>query len=371
VDVLLLSDFPSGILNQSASSTLEPSTDTSRSDLQRLICTLKPRYIFTVGTGLFVEREPFRNNLQHDQPASVTRFISLDAFRNERKGRWFYAMNLEPLKLAAAPLDMPENVTPSPFDIAPKRRRPQDEDRPRPTSEDRKRRPPPEGYICRICSVPGHYIQDCPQKQERAPRQQPPVQPQECWFCLSSPNFAKHLIVAVGDECYLTLPKGELVPHHVLVVPIEHVSSFENLSKEARDEVERYKHTMDRYYQTQGCRALSLDVSFRSMHACLQIVPIPKTQVDEFAVFLREFNSGISWIQGQPSNDVFMRFTLPSGEQWVHSAESQGGYMDLKFPRKVLAAFLEVQGREDWRGCTKSEDQEAADAKRLREVLKL
>ena len=32
---------------------------------------------------------------------------------------------------------------------------------------------------------------------------------QECWFCLSSGTCEKHLITNVGDELYLTLPKGE------------------------------------------------------------------------------------------------------------------------------------------------------------------
>lgn len=27
--------------------------------------------------------------------------------------------------------------------------------------------PPPEGYTCRICNVPGHWIQECPEKTER------------------------------------------------------------------------------------------------------------------------------------------------------------------------------------------------------------
>ena len=77
----------------------------------------------------------------------------------------------------------------------------------------------------------------------------------ECWFCLSNPNVAydlfepltfhsvhrlsfpssKHLIVAIGEECYVALPKGQIIPTqsaaervdvpgggHVLIVPITH-----------------------------------------------------------------------------------------------------------------------------------------------------
>lgn len=35
-------------------------------------------------------------------------------------------------------------------------------------------RPPPEGYVCRICSLPGHFIQDCPTKPQRDQAPKPP-----------------------------------------------------------------------------------------------------------------------------------------------------------------------------------------------------
>jgi hypothetical protein len=84
----------------------------------------------------------------------------------------------------------------------------------------------------------------------------------ECWFCLSNPNLAKHLIVAVGGECYLTLPKGQVIPTHgpdstsksgissvpggghVLIVPIAHFPTLASLSKDIVDsvagEIDRY-----------------------------------------------------------------------------------------------------------------------------------
>ena len=65
----------------------------------------------------------------------------------------------------------------------------------------------------------------------------------------------KHLIVAVGGECYLTFPKGQLVPTHsaeqhenrgsfkvpggghVLIVPIAHVATFDSIPGELRASV--------------------------------------------------------------------------------------------------------------------------------------
>lgn len=44
--------------------------------------------------------------------------------------------------------------------------------------------------------------------------------PQPCWFCLSSPEVEKHLVVAVSDCCYLALAKGGLSPFHALILPV-------------------------------------------------------------------------------------------------------------------------------------------------------
>lgn len=123
-------------------------------------------------------------------------------------------------------------------------------------------RTPRRGYVCRICNEPGHYIQHCPQKTntgsgsskkrsydnalsegkyrsdhagERAKNKRPvftrSMDSKSCWFCLTNPDFEKHLVVYVGSNVYLALPKGSLVDDHLLVVPISHISSFTELKE--------------------------------------------------------------------------------------------------------------------------------------------
>ncbi|KAF7311468.1 Nuclear protein [Mycena kentingensis (nom. inval.)] len=75
---------------------------------------------------------------------------------------------------------------------------------------------PKPGYICRACGSEEHFIDDCPSSSQRPSfsrddnrrrRGGPPkeITTDECWFCLSNPNLAKHPIVAIGAECYVTL----------------------------------------------------------------------------------------------------------------------------------------------------------------------
>jgi hypothetical protein len=126
-------------------------------------------------------------------------------------------------------------------------------------------RKPRKGYVCRACGSELHYIEDCPDVKDRRSsdkhsnqsRRVPhgDVGPDECWFCLSNPSIAKHLLVAVGGECYLTFPKGQLVPTHnteqrdnernfkvpggghVLIVPIAHFATLDTIPGELRASV--------------------------------------------------------------------------------------------------------------------------------------
>src|SRR6202012_6067357 len=69
--------------------------------------------------------------------------------------------------------------------------------------------------------------------QNRRPRKrqqrQPPPGPDQCFFCLSNPSIATHLITSIGNESYLTTAKGPLptpktfpslgFPGHMLIIP--------------------------------------------------------------------------------------------------------------------------------------------------------
>jgi hypothetical protein len=59
---------------------------------------------------------------------------------------------------------------------------------------------------------------------------------------LNALHHRKHLIVAIGAECYVTLPKGQIIPTqpagdhvdipgggHVLIVPITHYPTYSTI----------------------------------------------------------------------------------------------------------------------------------------------
>jgi hypothetical protein len=83
-----------------------------------------------------------------------------------------------------------------------------------------------------------------------------------CWFCLGSPNIAKHLLASIGETFYVALPKGgiidsqaTLVPGggHVLVIPIQHCDSLRTLpdsqmQTEWAEEMQKYIKSLTALY---------------------------------------------------------------------------------------------------------------------------
>ena len=141
-----------------------------------LTMVLKPRYHFASGQPVFFEREPFLT------PRSIypTRFLGLSDFGNSTKERWFYAMNMEPLSSIQDKSSLsvhPPNVTPCPLSFSKHKKRHQQDPPggnafffdPSQGGENKKQRKgPPQGYCCKICNEPGHWIQDCPKRKDKS-----------------------------------------------------------------------------------------------------------------------------------------------------------------------------------------------------------
>ncbi len=241
--------------------------------------------------GAFWERAPYTTDLSSYLPnpptspqarreaerlKTVTRFVSLAKFANEKKRRWFLALNLTPTE-EQREVAVPANATQTPYFLPPrggeKRSVRQEgeadggpnyrfqEPRNKRQRADGGDEVPPKGYVCRICNVEGHYIRSCPSKAGPAPdasssnsvplglpsgetggargkphmplphglpskpafatasRQMIPVGPSNCWFCLSNPTVAKSLIVSIGSLSYLGVSKGPFLDPSFNAVP--------------------------------------------------------------------------------------------------------------------------------------------------------
>ncbi|KAI0302241.1 CwfJ C-terminus 2-domain-containing protein-like protein [Russula brevipes] len=243
-------------------------------------------------------------------------------------------------------------------------------------------RKPREGYVCRACGSELHYIEDCPVvKGRRAPDKHRGV-----------PRASLGRTNAVGGECYLTFPKGQLVPTHnagrydnedvpkvpggghVLIVPIAHFATLDTIPEELRtsivNECNRYQAALRALYAKNGAAAVFFEVgrvSSKGGHAHIQAVP--SAFLDEGKLQGIEFD--VEEEAGARSSDHgggYFRVELPNGRKLVHRMRS-GVPFSVQFGRNVLASLLKMEDRADWKSCLQSEEEDKADVQAFKAVF--
>ncbi|EIW84839.1 hypothetical protein CONPUDRAFT_134710 [Coniophora puteana RWD-64-598 SS2] len=271
-------------------------------------------------------------------------------------------------------------------------------------------RKPREGYVCRACGSELHYIDDCPTVKARPAhegrgKRGPPkeITSDECWFCLSNPNIAKHLIVSIGTECYLSLPKGQIPPTqgsaaashpnapripgggHVLIIPITHQPSYSTipaaLAPPILAETDAYKRALRALYAKHGAAAVFFEVarlSAKGGHAHVQAVPVPLKLRDSVERAFRaegqllnvdfEADADAALAACAGGRGSYFRVDLPDGGKLVHLIKEHVPF-GIQFGRQVLVTLLDMADRFDWKACTLSEEEDKADAQAFKSAF--
>lgn len=399
IDILLTYDWPEKIeVNSLRAKSIKGSHPKNTSFVTSLCQHFKPKYHFaTSSPSLFFEREPFKilAGIQPDvQQFSVSRFLSLGESEPASKQRWFYAFNLNlgPQLLSAH--ELPANISESPYAKATQTKRlyteePQtnhsfdnfnnDNNQKTQDSNSKKKRGhdntiPPDSYTCKICSVKGHYLKNCPEKKLRTETQVGKL----CWFCLSNPELAKHLIVSVAELLYVSIAKGTLIDPfspsclvpgggNILILTINHYNTFSLIPPEnqlkVNQELQNYKKALadffDKFEAAPVYYELHAPGSFK--HAHKQVVPIPQSttpSIEEFFINQARLNN---WNLDENNvgniSDGYLELELPNGKTLI-GLPPQGQRLDFQLPRKILSEFLNIPDRADWRKIEYSIEQE-------------
>lgn len=100
----------------------------------------------------------------------------------------------------------------------------------------------------------------------------------KCWFCLSSPEVSKHLVISVGTDIYLALAKGGVVDDHFLILPVTHHQSLSILPDNVEKEMKLYKEAVRKYYANTDRVPVFFERNFKTSHCQLQAIPVHKNQ---------------------------------------------------------------------------------------------
>lgn len=368
VDILLTSEWPKGITNYAGSPKGLDVKDVGSELVSQLAFYIRPRYHFAGLHGIYYERLPYRNHkVLAELARHPTRFISLANVGNVQKDKWLYAFSIVPMSamdkmnLVKQPLD----VTECPFKFSKKDLS---------TSEK-----PTQQFFYDLKTETGgqkrHRGERNEDQKTKKPRQT--FQPQgPCWFCLSSSEVEKHLVVSVGDHNYLALAKGGLTPDHILILSIGHYQSSVMLEEDALEEIQKFKEALKKYYKSRKKSVVFFERNFKSSHLQIQVVPVPSklsSQVKEVfleyaaykSVDLQEIPKYTNLQQIVSPGMPYFYVELENGEKLFNRIKKD---FPLQFGREVLAceSLLNMPQRIEWKACSVSKEEETHMAAQFR-----
>jgi hypothetical protein len=391
-DILLTTSWPTSIRTGSKVPIPEGAVETPGYDhISDLCAALKPRYHFSASSDFFYEREAFFHPPSTEAPdvRPITRFISIAAYGNTSKQKSLYAFSLQPSADPTIPL--PPGTTASPL-VA---------------RTNGKKRPAldPEPYS-RFSNGDDHKYH----RHKRGRRdKQPPPGPGECFFCLSNPNLATHLVVSIGDDAYMTTAKGPLFtsstnaslglgfPGHMLIIPLTHSPTIalipeEGLAAKTYAEMNRYKTALQSMVADKSDNrlgAVTYEISRgNGVHTHWQFLPLPETLIRKglveaaFRVEAENMSYPVFHVRdpglGQADSDFFRAWiwTPPDHRSTEGSTKcltlplDSDMRFDLQFGRRVLAKLLGLDKRVQWRDCEQTEDEEKADVDAFKAAFK-
>ncbi|KAK9884169.1 hypothetical protein WA026_005125 [Henosepilachna vigintioctopunctata] len=365
VDLLLTAQWPANILT--GVNKKEEITPMYSSELPSwLIMKLKPRYVISGLEGIYYERPPFRIPSLGDHDSTVeisSRFLGLARVNNPKKEKWIYALSLTPLeKMKISELiQKTTDETACPFNF----------DDLQSVIFNVKRKG--------ISSKQYFYdmeTQSNESKSKKMKREKIQFDQEKCWFCLASPSVERHLIVTVGDHCYMALAKGGVVEEHLLICPIQHYQSSLNQPELVKLEMDQYKRALIKFYDRDGKVPVFFERNYKTSHMQLQVIPIPKQACRELKeIFMEEaighgFNLEILESHDRldqliPPNSPYFAVELPNDITLYSKIK---GDFPIHFGREVLCTspILNLPDRTDWKECSLSKNEEESLVQRIR-----
>jgi hypothetical protein len=380
-DILVTNEWPSNITRGSKVELAAGNQPHSRTWIANLCTKLKPKYHFSVSPRQFYEREPFFHTSEEaSETFSITRFISLAQYGNADKQKWIYAFSIDPT--ATLPTSIPPGTTTSPLASKPPKRE-------------------PEKNSFRF-SNDSTYTSSRPRKRQK---RQPPPGPAECFFCLSNPNVATHLITSIGDNCYLTTAKGPLTtestfpdldfPAHILIIPLTHTPTLALITDEESrtatlKEMSLFRTALNNTLKSKSSSlgSVTWEVNREAgIHSHWQWLPIDISLLSKGLVEAA--------FKVEAENEKYPKFETRKHHSFEQDETEQGDHFrvilwnphsgkesslvlpldpsfrfDIQFGRRVLAKLLGLDSRSHWQDCGQSVEDEERDVAKFKEAFK-
>ncbi len=146
--------------------------------------------------------------------------------------------------------------------------------------------------------------------------------------CVGARNHKKHLMIALGKTCYLSVPDhASLTDGHCLIVPVGHSKCGTLLDEDVVAEMEQFKAALVRMFAAEGEDAVFFESALHLRHGphmVLECVPLPEEAGHTAPMF---FQKAIQECEGEwahnkklitLSRERGLRRSVPKGLPYFH-----------------------------------------------------
>ncbi|KAM3837087.1 CWF19-like protein 2 isoform 1-T1 [Vipera latastei] len=187
---------------------------------------------------------------------------------------------------------------------------------------------------------------------------------EKCPHCFGSSELPKHLIIAIGNKVYLSLPRYQsLTEGHCLITPMQHYTAATLLDEDIWEEIQVFRKTLVKMFEDEELDCVFLETNLsrsKQYHMVYECIPLPKEVGDMAPIYFKKaiMESDEEWAMNKKlinlgSKDV--RKSVPKGlpyfsvdfglqDGFAHVIENQ-----YKFPhyfgKEIIGGMLDLEPR--------------------------
>ncbi|KAL1516681.1 hypothetical protein ABEB36_000561 [Hypothenemus hampei] len=126
-----------------------------------------------------------------------------------------------------------------------------------------------------------------------------------CPRCIQSKVMQKHLIIALGEFVFLSVPEHEpLLKGHCLIAPIRHVAAVTQLDENEWNEMKDFRKALLRLFESQGQEVIFFEVAMgfhRYPHMVLECIPLESEEASMAPMYFKKAidESETEWSQNK------------------------------------------------------------------------
>ncbi|XP_015276375.1 PREDICTED: CWF19-like protein 2 [Gekko japonicus] len=187
---------------------------------------------------------------------------------------------------------------------------------------------------------------------------------EKCPHCFGSPELPKHLIIAIGNKVYLSLPNYQsLTEGHCLIAPMQHYTAATLLDEDIWEEIQAFRKTLVKMFEAedQDCVFLETHLSTKKRyHMVYECIPLPREVGDMAPIYFKKaiMECDEEWSMNKKLIDLSSKdvrkcvpkglpyFSVDFGLQagFAHVIEDQHKF-PLYFGKEIIGGMLDLEPR--------------------------